>query len=364
MYPGAFVSWLLIFFRVAFRLCWFVSCNSCNSWAFFISEKLTLFFLFVIIQRMKKKAALIFLCCLGMTIMADNTTIHINELSKKMPAEIDGWKKSLKDTIYTPGNLFEYIDGGAELFISYNFKQMVAQKYVKQVKEEGIKNPIPITITVDIFDMGNSFNAFGVFSHSRETLDDARHRIGQESEYASGLLTFWKDKFYVSILAYPETGEKKKTLRGIGEGIAAAIPADGPLPPILSLLPAENLIKESTRYFHHYIWLNSFYFISDQNILHIDDTTDALLAKYKYKDKDKTGKYLVLLIQYPGKERAEAAHQGFLHHYLPDAQKGIKKLEDNRWTGCQLKDNLIVIVLNAPTREYVNHFFEKIKNNK
>jgi hypothetical protein len=299
-----------------------------------------------------------------MTIMADNTTIHINELSKKMPAELNGWKKSDKDPIYTPENLFEYINGGAELYISYNFKQMMAQKYVKQVKEEGSESPIPITINVDIFDMGNSFNAFGVFSHSRETLDDANHRIGQESEYAGGLLTFWKDKFYVSILAYPETEEKKNTVRGIGEGIAAAIPAEGPLPPIISLLPPENLIKESIRYFHHYIWLNSHYFISDQNILHIDHTTDALLAKYRCKANEPSGKYLVLLIQYPNKERAEAAHKSFLHHYLPDAQKGIKKLEDNRWTGCQLKDNLIVIVLNAPNRDDVNHFFVKIKNKK
>jgi len=339
-------------------------CSSVAKKLIFLSEKLTLFFIFAIIPGMKKKAALIFLCCLGMTIMADNITININELSKKLPAEINGWKKSLKDTIYTPENLFEYINGGAELYISYNFKQTLAQKYIKHVKEEGSEIAFPITITVDIFDMGNSFNAFGVFSHSREALDSANHRIGQESEYAGGLLTFWKDKYYVSILAYPETEEKRKTIRGIGEGIAAAIPTEGPLPLIISLLPAENLIKESIRYFHHYIWLNSHYFISDQNILHIDHTTDALLAKYKYENSEPSGKYLVLLIQYPNKERAEAAHKSFLHHYLPDAQKGIKKLEDNRWTGCQLKDNLIVIVLNAPIREYVNHFFEKIKNNK
>ncbi len=49
-----------------------------------------------------------------------------------MPAEINGWKKSLKDTIYTPENLFEYINGGAELYISYNFKQLLTQKYVKE----------------------------------------------------------------------------------------------------------------------------------------------------------------------------------------------------------------------------------------
>ena len=84
--------------------------------------------------------------------------------------------------------------------------------------------------------------------------------LGQGSEYAAGLLTFWKDRYYVSILAYPETPATRDIVFQLGRAIAGAIPNEGPLPPILDRLPAEGLMPETVRYFHHYIWLNSFLF--------------------------------------------------------------------------------------------------------
>lgn len=262
-------------------------------------------------------------------------------LTGKLPAEVNGWKKSGKDTLYTPENLFEYINGGAELYISYNFKFLLARKYAQEGSPD-------IFIAVDIFDMGSTGNAFGVFSHSREAVD---HCIGPgiESEYDSGLLTFWKGKYYISVLAYPETEEKKKTVLALGRHIAQSIVEESPLPPLVLRLPPENLVKESIRYFRHYIWLNSHYFISDQNILHIDKDTEAVLAKYQKKGESSDYSYFLLLAAYPDKAKAETARKSFLKNYLPDARDGIKQLEDGRWTGCKQKDNLIIIVLNAPT---------------
>ena len=44
-------------------------------------------------------------------------------------------------------------------------------------------------IIVDLFDMGTSQNAYGVFSHARETVEQ---NFGQGSQYTEGLLIFWK----------------------------------------------------------------------------------------------------------------------------------------------------------------------------
>lgn len=297
---------------------------------------------------MKLFFKLAFIIILGITIMAKTTTINLTELSKQLPGEISGWKKSAKGTFYTPENLFEYINGGAELYRSYNFRQMLAQKYEKEELPE---------ITMDIFDMGNSFNAFGVFSHSREALDQSI-APDVESEYASGLLTFWKGRFYVSIMAYPETEEKKKTVLTLGRHIAGLIRESSQIPPIISKLPTENLIQESIRYFQHYIWLNSHYFISDQDILHIDKDTHAGLAKYK--EKPGAGSYYVLLVEYQDTAKAEAAYGNFMKNYLPDAQDGVKQLEDGKWTGCKREGNLVIAVLNATGADKVKALFKKI----
>ena len=296
---------------------------------------------------------------LGMTMMANtvntvnttNLTGNLTGLVSQIPPELNGWKKT-GETVYTPKTLFEYIDGGAELYISYDFQQMLALKYEKEGESE---------ITLDIFDMQNSFNAFGVFSHSREVVD---HTIAEdvESEYADGLLTFWKGKYYVSIMAYPETPEKKELVLALGRKVTGLITEPGLVPPIIAKLPRENLVKESIRYFHHYIWLNSHFYISDDNILHIDKDTDAVLAKYK-EEKD-NGSYFVLLVFYPEPAKADAAYQSFLKSYLPDAQNGMKKLEDGRWTGCKIEGTLVTVVLNAPTAEKVKEVLNRGGNNE
>jgi hypothetical protein len=277
-----------------------------------------------------------------MPIMADMTT----DFFAKLPPVLDGWNKAGEFSVYTPQNLSDYIDGGAELYVSYNFKNLLSVKYAKENNKEMI---------IDIFDMGHSFDAFGVFAHSRETIDS---RVGQGSEYAAGLLTFWKSRYYVSILAYPETPDKKETVFKLGQIISAQIKQEGPLPPVVSLLPRENLIPESVHYFHHYIWLNSFYFISNENILNVDNNTQGAMGKYRLA----AGTFYLILLLYPDNENARAAHDNFLKKYLADSPAGILKVKEGSWAGCQWKQNLVAVVLNAPDAETAQASLAKIKN--
>jgi len=268
----------------------------------------------------------------------------LDNLHSILPAEVNGWKKAAPPETYDKSNLFDYIDGGAELYISYNFQKLLAVRYKAAGDEE---------IVIDIFDMGNSYDAYGLFSHGREREDGL---TGQGSEYNAGLLTFWKDRFYVSILAYPETEGKKEIVLRLGRKLSQAIPQEGPLPPVINLLPQPDLVPESVRYFHHYIWLNSHFFIANQNILLIDDDTQAVLAKYKTADKP----LHMLIALYPDETKAEKAAQSFLKNYLPDAREGMAQLPDGRWTGCRLAGNRLSVVLNAPSREVAVSYLESI----
>ena len=263
----------------------------------------------------------------------------------QLPREIGAWKKPPKPDVYTPGSLSGYIDGGAELYISYNFQGSLSMKYAKDPDNE---------ITVDIFDMGSSFDAFGVFAHTRETIDS---RFGQGSEYASGLLTFWKDRYYVSVLAYPETEEKKRVVFALGDAIAAAIKTEGPLPPLLGLLPAEGLIPESVHYFHHYIWLNSFYFVSNDNVLNIAPDTPAVLSKYRAAG----GTEFLLLVRYPDEAKAGAALARFSAEILAGVPGGILKMKDGRFTGCRRTGRLFVAVFGASDEAGARAMLDRIK---
>ena len=282
------------------------------------------------------------LLLLAFCLMAKN--MEIEKLFHQIPAEISGWKQKPGFKVFGPDTLFDYIDGGAELYLSYGFKNLLSFGYFRTGQPD---------ITVDIFDMGTSAHAFGVFSHSRETLDQS---IGQGSEYSDGLLIFWKGKYYVSLLAYPETQEVKMTILKLGARISDWIKEKGKLPAILQQLPAEGLIRESIRYFFHYIWLNSHYFISNDNILHINENTEAVLAKY---EKNHT-KYLLLLVDYPDQEKAFDACTDFVKHYLSEAANGIRKISDDSWAGCRIAINKLWVVLNADNEKEVIDIFTNL----
>ncbi len=288
-----------------------------------------------------------FVCTLAIGLTRDAMAETLNDLAQKLPAAVGGFQKAGAPVARTPANLSDYIDGGAELYLSYNFKGALSQKYKGAGSDE---------INVDIFDMGSSYDAFGVFAHSRETVDAS---VGQGSEYAAGLLTFWKDRYYVSILAYPETPAKKETVLTLGRTIAGSISRNGALPPILKLLPGAGLSPESVRYFHHYIWLNSFHFVSNDNVLDIAPDTPAALGTYK---KGAASVFL-LLVQYPTGARADAAAARFRKEILGGAANDLRETKGSkgsRWTGLQRRRDFVAVVLNAPSAEAVREMFAKL----
>ncbi len=283
---------------------------------------------------------------LALTLLCAGVTMSqsLEKLYSVLPDEVSGWKKASPPDAYDKTNLFDYIDGGAELYISYNFQKLLAVRYKGGGNEE---------IVIDMFDMGNSYNAYGLFSHGREREDGL---AGQGSEYNAGLLAFWKDRYYVSILAYPETEAKKAIVLGLGRKLADAIPQEGDVPPVVGLLPKPDLIPESVRYFHHYIWLNSHFFIANENILLVDDETQAVLAKYKTDAKP----IHLLIALYPDEAKAGQAEQSFLRNYLKDAPGRMSRMPDGLWTGCRREANRLSIVFNAPSEAAAGSYLDMI----
>ena len=264
--------------------------------------------------------------------MGDTIAAH----TALLPDSINGWIAKPQNTITTDDGLYEYIDGGAELFISYGFKELTAREYHKEGRP---------AIKVDIFDMGNSKNAYGVFGYSRETMEND---FGQGSQSSEGLILFWKNNYYVSLLCFPQTPESKEAVTSLARLIEASISESGPLPTITALLPAKDLVPESVRYFYHYIWLNSFYFISDSNVFNMTDSTEAVLAKYGEKNK----RSVLLIISYHNEKESEKALQSFIKQVEPGlAKKDAVKNDKGTWTACTRKGTYLIGVFNGNTRD-------------
>ena len=270
------------------------------------------------------------------------------QLIDMIPTAINGWQRVIeKDAGYTPKTLYQYIDGGAELFISYGYIQSRHATYQKKDFPD---------IILEIYDMGEGKNAYGLYTHDLEKIDTT---FGQGSYYSSGYLVFWKGCYYVTILADRETPDAQKAIFALAEIIDRKIKTKAKKPEITTLLPAEGLIPESIRYFFHYIWQNAHYFISNDNIFHIDKATEAVLARYDH--------LIVLCISYPQVQDAASAYHNFTLTYGKEPiTSTIFQIDDGTWSSCRQIGNLIAAVFNGKTEEEIdvlnNRLLEKIKN--
>lgn len=280
--------------------------------------------------------------------MGNDSTTRLQALVQGLPDTIGEWSKSSDFAVYDADNLYGYINGGAELYISYQFINLISQPFINEEEDE---------IKLDIFDMGSSENAYGVFSHSRERIDDF---VGAdiESEYAGGLLTFWKGRYYVSILAYPETESRKLVVRQLATKIGAQIHEDSTKPKILSLLPQDKLQPHSIRYFKHYTWMNAYHFFSNKNLLNIDRETDAVMAKYMV---DGAKPAVLIMLNYPDEAAADAAHNLFRHTFMADPKDHFSQDVDQLWTGSIRDKNLLVIVVDAPNLETAQSLVRRVE---
>ena len=259
------------------------------------------------------------------------------EMKKLFPLKIGSYQSDGKDEFYDRKTTFRYMDGAAELYRSYGFKLLMVRRYMKE------DHP---PITVETFDMGSSEDAFGVFSY--ETGDE-EVGIGQGSDFGGGLLRFWKGKFFVNVYVEQEGPSAKQDVLELGRTIADSIKEQGKKPKLINLLPKEDLIERSIRYFHLHQSLNYHYFVSHQNILRLGERTHALLSTYASQTEGKT---FLLLIQYPSQTLSKEALQSFAKAYMPESSssKAIRT-ENGKWTTAQVYKNYGMVVFDSPSKE-------------
>ncbi len=241
------------------------------------------------------------------------------------------------DQTFDAETIFDYIDGAGEVYRSYNMKFLVSRRFHKDGKPD---------IVVDLFDMGSPEDAYGVFTHD---LDGEDAGVGQGSNYKAGLLSFWKDRYFLSVYAEEETAETKGLVFELGRRIDNAIPGRGKTPDLLRLLPADGLDAGRVRFFHNHSVLNYHFFVADRDILLLEQTALAVLAPYSTAG----GHSYILVVGYPDGAKAARAYGSFAKNYMPDAEKsGIVRTEDKRWTASAKAGDIVIVVFSADSEQF------------
>jgi hypothetical protein len=147
--------------------------------------------------------------------------------------EIKEWKKSEEIQTYTPENLYEYINGAAELYLIYDFQELQASEYTSENEA---------SIVIEIYYHKTPEHAFGIYSQERPTEGNFVD-IGTQGYIAVPIVNFVAGNTYVKINSYNVGNKSEKVLQTFANRVAENIGDKGPLPKILNCFPEEGKKK-------------------------------------------------------------------------------------------------------------------------
>ncbi|GJQ58026.1 MAG: hypothetical protein SCALA701_08270 [Candidatus Scalindua sp.] len=216
-----------------------------------------------------------------------------------LPESIALWQRDGKPDVYRGSRkLFEYINGGAETYLAYSFIRVSTAKYRIKSTEKSIK--------IDIWEFGNSDDAFGVFAKDQA---GQSVEIGHKASLFENYLWIWHGRYFVCIEPYTDniTPEDVTTL---GFSLVQNLPpGDVREPDIIRLMPEKGYREGSMRFFHEKINLDNVSladrFMKD-NILNLSKDTDAVVAEFNPAGNRLP--YKVLIVRYRDKSSAMAAY--------------------------------------------------------
>jgi hypothetical protein len=279
----------------------------------------------------------------------------LDEISEWIPKGIHGYDL-VEDSIYTKDTVYDYLNGGAEIYLTYDFRGVLGRRYAHSDGSE---------IMFDMFDMGSPAEAFGIFSQEREGNPSD---VGQGSDSTPGMLQFWKNRFYVSITATRVTSAAKNAVMKLGRATDGLIAGVGQKPEILDLLPDRGLAEDGVRYMHSFMALRHHYNLGWKDVLNMAGEVEAVLGEYSTA----AGDSVLLVVEYPDDRAARRGADGYLGYMKEkpgvritptgtgeaeilswresrDEEEG--EVGGQRWSSVQRAGPLLVIVLEAPERE-------------
>jgi hypothetical protein len=154
---------------------------------------------------------------------------------------IKGWKRTGPPGRYAKDGLYGYIDGGAEIVLSYGFRELSVFRFRSAEDPASSKE-----IVLEIYRMKSGTSAFGLYSTKLEGDEKGWPKIKSDNWVSPGQANLVKGDYLVNVLA-PECTDQE-----IGPFMAAVdlkLPAYRTVRPEgLDRLPPEGQVPSSGRY--------------------------------------------------------------------------------------------------------------------
>lgn len=330
---------------------------------------------------LSSKTALCFAAIIIIVSLLEGIRAEMTEKTVNLPKTIGVWTRPDSARIINSSNIFDYMNGAGELYLAYGFDHLEVYEYTTADQQDGI--------LVEVYVMKTSNDAFGLLSMdwggepvAIQSLPSfqANPTVAPPTRalYGGGLLRIWSDTIYARVMAYRETSESKEAVLSLSRKIAAdrKLSAEPELLNIFAqaIHPDWKLRKDRIGYFRSHLVLNSLYYLSHQNILNLDQSTEAVTATYENISDAGTSKSVqILFVKYATPKKAQKALDDFHNAYLHEHQKGVDpgvtekytnffNIEDG-WLGYTLNRAYLGLVFECPNRESAQMMINHISRN-
>ena len=151
-------------------------------------------------------------------------------------AKLAGFERKGNIKIYNRDNLWNFIDGAAESYISYGFLKAAAANYKNGLDE----------IDVQIYSFEKPIGAFGIYGENR-TPQQNFIAIGAEAFTSPGYLLFYKGEFFVRIGSFNQNIDIG-ALKRVAQKIDNELNVTAKLPKEYDRFPRESYVNHTERY--------------------------------------------------------------------------------------------------------------------
>jgi hypothetical protein len=151
--------------------------------------------------------------------------------------DLSGYKKNTDFQVFTPDNLWDFINGAAETYLAYGFVDLHVAEYKKG------KN----VIKLEIYRHADHTMAFGIYSTERSPSFNYM-KLGSQGYIAEGTINFFKGDYYAKIRTYSKSEKTLKAAESLALSVAGMLEGSADMPPVLSMFPSTGKKENEEMY--------------------------------------------------------------------------------------------------------------------
>lgn len=256
--------------------------------------------------------------------------------------QISGWEVIQEGQVYDPGNLWDIINGAADLYLEYNFVDL----HIAQYKKSNIE------IKAELYRHSTAEDAFGIYSQERDPNYDFIS-VGAQGYAEPGILNFLDGVFYIKLSSYQNDDTAQEALLMLANAIDNHLKQENSFPQIIKLLPDINKQANSeqyiTRNFLGYGFLNS-----AATAMYLSEDGNSFKAfVIETESVEQSQSYIKEYINTVTKENVREAGDG--RYIIQDPYNGQIEIA--------IENNFIYGIVNCSNEQFGNDLMKEIRQN-